>query len=247
MKNLPSTEHSGVITLVAGASRPAGTPEPRRTPVARRVRWELIVPPAVTLAVTLWGVTALPYWGDEADTVSAVSRSLPQLARLLGHVDAVHGLYYLLLWPVAAVVGTGPLALRLPSVLAMAAAALGIGAIGRRLVSPRAGLYAGLVFAVLPAVTQQAHDARPYAMVMAAAVFASLQLIRVAEDPRPARFAAYSLSLVLLGYLEVLALLIVAAHAVTLIAWGAGHTPPGQGGPSRRRNLVYRGRQLSSW
>ena len=72
-------------------------------------RW-LVAPPAVTLIVGLWGVTARPYWGDEIDTVSAVSRSLPQLARLLGHVDAVHGLYYLLLWPVAqvaAVAGRG--------------------------------------------------------------------------------------------------------------------------------------------
>ena len=67
----------------------------------------LAAPPAVTLAVGLWGVTARPYWGDEVDTVAAVSRSLPQLARLLGHVDAVHGLYYLLLWPVVRVGGTG--------------------------------------------------------------------------------------------------------------------------------------------
>ena len=84
----------------------------------------------------LWGIGARSYWGDEADTVSAVSRSLPQLARLLGHIDAVHGLYYLVLWPVARVGGTSELVTRLPSAVAMAAAAAGVTAIGRRLVSP---------------------------------------------------------------------------------------------------------------
>lgn len=71
----------------------------------------------------LWGIDGPSYWRDEADTVSAVSRSFPQLIRLLGHVDAVHGLYYLLLWPVARMAGTGEIATRLPSALAMAAAA----------------------------------------------------------------------------------------------------------------------------
>ncbi|HTT50185.1 MAG TPA: hypothetical protein VMH35_02115 [Streptosporangiaceae bacterium] len=42
----------------------------------------------------LCGLTAHPFWGDEADTISAASRPPPQLLRLPGHVDAVHGLYY---------------------------------------------------------------------------------------------------------------------------------------------------------
>jgi mannosyltransferase len=122
--------------------------------VARRLAdWTLITGPAVTLAVTLWGAGAPSYWGDEMDTVSAVSRTVPQVIRLLGHVDAVHGLYYLLLWPVARIAGTGQLATRFPSAVAMAAAAAGITGIGRRLSSRRAGLCAALIFAALPAVT----------------------------------------------------------------------------------------------
>ena len=87
----------------------------------------------VALVVMLWGVTAPAYWGDEAERWSPVSRSVPQLLRMLRHVDAVHGLYYLALWPTARVLGTGELAMRLPSALAMAAGALGIAAIARRL------------------------------------------------------------------------------------------------------------------
>jgi mannosyltransferase len=177
----------------------------------------LIAGPALTLVVMLWGITATPYWGDEADTVSALSRTLPQLIRLLGHTDAVHGFYYLLLWPLTRVAGTGELATRLPSALAMVAAATGITVIGRRLVSRQAGLYAGLLFAILPTVSQDGQQARPYAMVMAAAVLASYLLLRAAADPRPRWFIGYGFTIVLLGYLELFALLLVLAHAVTLI------------------------------
>src|SRR5262249_22802777 len=134
-----------------GTSHRADAPRPavrgRRARLRSRPPCPLCAGPAVTLAMMLWGLAAPAYWGDEADTVSAVSRSLPQLLRMLRHVDAVHGLYYLTLWPVARVLGTGELATRLPSALAMAAAALGIAAIARRLASPRAALWAGLLFA----------------------------------------------------------------------------------------------------
>jgi mannosyltransferase len=195
-----------------GAQAPSSGRSPRRLP-----GWALIASPAaITLVVTLWGAGGPSYCGDEMDTVSAVSRTVPQLFRLLGHIDAVHGFYYLLLWPVARLAGTGQLATRIPSAVSMAAAAAGVTAIGRRLSSPRAGLCAGLMFAALPMVTSQGHDARPYAAVTAAAVLASYLLLRAAHDPRPAVLAAYGLALVLTGYLQLFGLLLVPAHAVTL-------------------------------
>src|SRR6185312_6771645 len=200
-------------------SRPVpSVPDVRRS--ARRPDAALLAPPAVALAVMLWGLNGPSYWRDEADTVSAVARSFPQLIRMLGHVDAVHGLYYLLLWPVAQVAGTGAGATRLPSALAMAAAAFWVAAIARRLVSRRAALCAGLLFAALPEASMQGHNARPYAMVIAAATASSSLLLRVAEDPRWARVAGYGLSLVLLGYLHMFALLLVPAHAIALAGLG---------------------------
>jgi len=239
----------GLNRLTSVTEVPPGTAEAvwRRARRKRVSGWWLAAPPTVTLIAGLWGVTARPYWGDEIDTVSAVSRSLLQLARLPGHVDAVHGLYYLLLWPVARVAGTGELALRLPSVAAMAAAAFGVGVIGRTLRSARAGVCAGLVFAALPIVTQQAHDARPYALVTAAAVLASYLLLRAVADPRPARWACYGLSLALVGYLELLALLVVAAHAVTLAALSWQQSVPAwsRAGPGRAGGVP--GRRLAGW
>ena len=208
----------------AGPAAPAPPGVPGRRPAAWRPGrpaawrpdWVLLAGPALTLAVTAWGIGARSYWGDEADTVSAVSRSLPALGRLLGHVDAVHGLYYLVIWPVVQVAGTGEVATRLPSALAMAATAGGVAAIAGRLASRPAALCAGLAFAVLPTVSLQAHDARPYAMVTATATAASYLLLRVAADPRPRWLAGYALALALTGYLQLFALLLIPAHAVTL-------------------------------
>src|SRR5215469_16459309 len=201
-----------------GALAPAAQARgPAPLPARRRPDWTLAVPPAVTLAIMLWGVAAPSYWRDESATLSAAGRSIPQLLRMLGRVDAVHGFYYLLLWPVVHFAGTREFDTRLPSALAMAAAALGIAAIGRRLRSRRAGLYAGLVFAVMPLVTYQGHDARPYALETAVAVLATYLLLRAAENPAAARFAAYAISLVLLGYMHLFGLLIIPAHAFALI------------------------------
>jgi mannosyltransferase len=220
---------AGMAPPVAEVQAPADLAVPGGVPRRRRGRaawrrlpdWTLIAGPAVTLAMTVWGIGARSYWADEADTVSAVSRSVPQLIRLLGRVDAVHGLYYLLLWPVARVAGTGEFAMRFPSAVAMAAAAAGVTAIARRLAGRRAGLYAGLVFAVLPTVSLQGQDARPYAAVTAAAVLASYLLVRAAGDPRPRWLAGYGLSLMLVGYLQMFGLLLAAAHLVSLagLAW----------------------------
>ena len=66
----------------------------------------------------------------------------------------------------------------------MAVAAGFLAALGRRLVSTRAGLAAGLVFAVLPSVTWYAQNARSYALVTALATIASYLLVRaMAADP----------------------------------------------------------------
>ncbi len=216
-----------------GAARPAGQP------TAWRPDWMLLAGPAFTLAVTAWGIGTRSYWGDEADTVSAVSRSLPALGRLLRHVDAVHGLYYLLIWPVVQVAGTGEVVTRLPSAVAMAAAAGGVAAIAGRLVSRRAALWAGLVFAVLPTVSLQAHDARPYAMVTASATAASYLLLRVAADPRPRWLAGYAVALALTGYLQLFGLLLVPAHAVTLAWLARRRTGPASG--RRVPAAVFRG------
>jgi mannosyltransferase len=134
---------------------------------------------------------------------------------MLTSVDVVHGIYYLIMWPVARIAGTGELAMRLPSALAMSATAVLIVAIGRRVVSQSAGLAAGVVWAVLPVTSWYGQDARSYAMATTLACAASYLLLRVLAGEVKARW--YAVSLVALGAMNLFALLLLPAHGVTVL------------------------------
>ncbi|TKK90741.1 hypothetical protein FDA94_02950 [Herbidospora galbida] len=161
----------------------------------------------VALLVGLWNVWVPSFWRDESVSALAASRPIGELWDLLGHMDRVHQFYYYLLRPVAWI-STSEFALRLPSVLAMAGAAYGIVALGRQLASTRAGLLAGLVFAVLPMVTRYAQEVRSYAIVTALAVLATWLLVTPREKQYP-----YRLTILVLGLFHVYGLLLVVAHA----------------------------------
>jgi mannosyltransferase len=174
----------------------------------------------LTFVVTLWGITASSYWRDEAATLVAVQRPFGQLLRMLGNIDAVHGAYYVLMWVVVRLGGTGEIVTRLPSALAMAGAAAAVAAIGRRLVSTRAGLFAGLVFAVLPATSFYAQDARADAIAVGLAAGATYLLVRILHSGRRTRrwLIGYGACLTVLGLIDILGLLLIAAHAVAIAA-----------------------------
>ena len=174
--------------------------------------------PAVTLAMMLWRIQRPSYWRDEGATLAAVQRPFGELIRMLGNVDAVHGAYYMIIWAVVRFGGTGEFATRLPSALAMAVAAAGVAAIGRRLASPRAGLFAGLIFAVLPEISWYGQDARSYAMGSALATTASFLLVRVlgAGGSRRGWLAGYGLALTGLGLGNIFGLLLIPAHGLTV-------------------------------
>ena len=182
--------------------------------------WLMAIPPLATFVIMLWGIRGASYWRDEAATLSAAQRPFGNLLRTLGNIDAVHGAYYVLIWVMVRIGGTGELVTRLPSAVAMAVAAVAVTALGRRLISLRAGLASGLVFAVLPQVSLYGQDARPYAIVVALAAVASYLLVRVtgAEDARQRNrwLAWYAVCLAALGIVDIFGLLLVPAHAVTV-------------------------------
>jgi mannosyltransferase len=190
-----------------------------------------LVPPAAMLATTLWGIARPSYSRDEAATMSAVQRPFGAMVGMADHVDAVHGVYYVAVWPVVHVFGNGQVAARLPSALAMVVAALAVTGLGRRLVSARAGLAAGLVFAIMPQVSYYGQTARPYAMATALAAVASYLLVRAlqaaaAGDKLRGWLTGYAVCLAALGYMHLFGLLLVAAHAVPVarswLRWRAG-------------------------
>ncbi|MGA5807534.1 glycosyltransferase family 39 protein [Streptomyces cellulosae] len=112
--------------------------------------------------------------------------------------------------------GAGLLTLRLPSVLAMAAAASAVGLLGLRLAGPRVGLLAGLGFPLLPHVQKYAQEGRSYALVCALVAWATYALVGVVARPTRGRWALYGGTMLLASLLHEFAVLALVAHGVTL-------------------------------
>lgn len=156
-------------------------------------------------------------WGDEAVTCQLAHRDLSQIWLTAQHVDLVHALHYAVMHELFGLFGGGLLTLRLPSVLAMSAAASGVGLLGLRLAGPRAGLLAGLVFALLPQVQKYAQEGRSYALVCALVTWATYALVVSVPHRARWRWAVYGSTMLLACLLHEFAVLALAAHGVTLI------------------------------
>ncbi|WP_328746909.1 glycosyltransferase family 39 protein [Streptomyces sp. NBC_00285] len=206
-------------------ARPSATLRPSGPRLLTPSYAVLTGPAVLTVLLGLWGIRrAGTLWQDEAVTYDMAHRSLPDLWATLAHVDAVHGLYYLLMHGVFAVWDGGLVALRLPSVLAMAGAAAGVAALGRRLAGAPAGLAAGTVFALLPVVQRYAQEGRSYALVTAIVVAHTWTLVRACAEPDRRRWAWYAGVGALAAALHEFALLALVAHGVALLAARAPRT-----------------------
>ena len=220
--------------------------------------WVAAGPALLTLVVTLYRIGVPSFTRDEGATLLAVHRSFPQMIRMLGNVDVVHTEYYALIWMVSRLAGSGELAARAPSAVAMAVSAGVVTLLGQRLVSGRAGLAAGLLFAAFPSVSFYAEDAREYALVTALATIASYFLVRALQAATPPQppgpsprdegtgpqatggfqggrspgptpwLVGYAAAMALLGLGNILSLLLIAAHAVTVAVWHRCYRGPGQ-------------------
>jgi mannosyltransferase len=186
-----------------------------RRPIAGYLTWA--APVVVTAALGLFEIGVPQLWRDELASWSAASRTLPQLWGMVHNIDAVLFPYYLGLHLWMAVFGDSATAMRLPSVIAMAAAAGVVGLIGRRLAGNVAGLASGLVFALIPSVSRYAQEARPYAFATLFAAVATLMFLRAMERPSWFRWALYAIFLAAAGAANLIALTVCAGHLAILL------------------------------
>ncbi|MGW2703694.1 glycosyltransferase family 39 protein [Streptomyces sp. NPDC001340] len=176
-------------------------------------------PSLLTLGLTGHGLTAPLLSRDELVTWDVAKRDTSQILATLHNVDAVHGTYYLLMHMWVGLFRDSVIALRLPSVCAMAGAAAVTTLIGNRLFGRRAGILAGILFSLVPAVSRYGQEARSYALVILMVALATLLLLRALDNRRsPWRWAAYALALTSVGLLHLVALSVVPAHACVLAA-----------------------------
>ncbi|MEO6794994.1 MAG: glycosyltransferase family 39 protein [Mycobacterium sp.] len=163
------------------------------------------------------GASRPSLWFDEAATISAsTDRSLPELWRLLTHIDAVHGLYYLFMHGWFTIFPATEFWARLPSCLAVGAGAAGVVVVSGQFAGRQLSVCAGALYAALPRVTWAGVEARPYAFSAMAAVWLTVLCVAAARRNTAALWVGYGVAVVASTLLNIFTGLMVAVHAVVL-------------------------------
>jgi mannosyltransferase len=171
-----------------------------------------------------WQVGRPSPWRDEGATWALAGRPLGQLLAVTRHVDLVHLPYYLLAHPILRL-DDSVVSVRLLSVVATAVTAALLVAIGRRTGSLRVGVASGALFAVSPLASRYGQEARPYALAATATTLSTLALLAALDrraDGLRGGWPRYALSVVVVGLVNVFALLVLAAHLAYLLPRAAG-------------------------
>ncbi|MCW2685326.1 MAG: putative rane protein [Mycobacterium sp.] len=162
------------------------------------------------------------FWGDEAATISASTRSLPDLARLVSSVDAVHASYYLLMHGWFELAPPTESWSRVPGCLACGGAAAGVVVLTRLLADRPTALLAGVIFAVLPRTTWAATEARSFAFSALAAVWVTVVLVVAMRRNIASVWVLYSLLLCLSTVFFIFLALMIPVHCVVVLVHRAG-------------------------
>jgi len=135
------------------------------------------------------------FWYDEAFTpVHVLHPSLWATLRAVVHSENSPPLWYLLAWADSRLLGTGEIALRLPSALAGLATVPVAWAIGRELAGRRTALACAALVAVNPLLVWYSQEARVYALFVLTVSLAMLCFLRALHEPTRRRMALFALS-----------------------------------------------------
>ena len=178
-----------------------------------RVRPALIA--VVGLVVMLWNVGTPSLWQDEAATIAASNRPLPSLFRLLGNIDAVHGTYYFFIHFWGQVFGFSPLALRVPSAIAVAMSAYLVYRMAIHLeLGGQIATLASVVYLALPRTHMAASEARSNAFTATLAIALAITLIMALRRKDWLAWLPYGLVATLSLYLFMFSGLILIAFGI---------------------------------
>ncbi|MCW2651039.1 MAG: hypothetical protein JWR32_2015, partial [Mycobacterium sp.] len=176
-------------------------------------------------AVSLVGAGRPSFWYDEAATISAsYSRSLGQLWRMLSNVDAVNGLYYVLMHAWFQIFPPTEFWSRAPSGLAFGGAAAGVVVLGNQFSSRTVAVSSGVICGILPRATWAGIEARPYALSMWAAVWLTVLLVRASRRDQAWIWLSYGIALAISMLLDVYLVLVLLAHVAFICAFKRSRT-----------------------
>jgi 4-amino-4-deoxy-L-arabinose transferase-like glycosyltransferase len=169
---------------------------PRAAATARLPSWwPLLALTLLAAALRLATLDLQSFWFDEAFTpVHVLHSSLWATLRSVVHTENTPPLWYLVEWLDARVLGTGAVALRLPSALAGIATVPVAWAIGRELGTRRCAIACAALVAVNPLFVWYSQEARAYGLFVFTSALALLCFLRAEREPTPPRLAAFALA-----------------------------------------------------
>jgi hypothetical protein len=217
--------------------------------VATRRELRIILVLTILAAAILWiRPIRSSFWLDETGTAWIVKDGPGLALERSSEFTGGHAAYYVLAAVTAQTLGRSEWALRVPSLVFMALAALTLHALASRLFGSMAAAFAVLLFVTSETVAFEACNARPYALVTFLALLSTLLLVIWCDKPSLFRGAAYAVLAALVLYvhdlfgtvyvvhilyafrrhrrerrIQLLALLLLMAGVILLLLPRAGH------------------------
>jgi hypothetical protein len=181
------TRTPAVSPARAGGEAPAASRLPAWWPLA-----------ALTLAAAVLRLSTLDlqsFWYDEAFTpVHVLHPSLWATLRSVVHTENTPPLWYVIAWADSRILGTGEIALRLPSALAGIALVPVAWAIGVELSGRRAAIVCAALVTANPLFVWYSQEARAYGLFVLMGALAMLCFLRALSRPSPRRMALFASS-----------------------------------------------------
>ena len=203
---------------MSAVARPAA---PRAAAAARGLPpwWPLAALTLLAAALRLSTLDLQSFWYDEAFTpVHVLHPGLAATLRAVSRTENSPPLWYLLEWLDYRILGSGEIALRLPSALAGIATVPVAWAIGELVAGRRAAIAAAGLVAVNPLFVWYSQEARAYGLFVLTGALAILCFLRLRERPSGRRAAAFALAGVLALATHYFAVFLLAAMALWLLA-----------------------------
>jgi mannosyltransferase len=171
---------------------------------------------AVAFVAGLIRLTGPAFTPDESVTVQTAKGSIGDIWHAARTTEAPHFVYYLLMKPWIALVGSSEWLIRFPSTVFGALTALVLTALGIRLVGVRAGVAAGLALATSYYVVHWWQWARAYSLALLFATFATYAFVRAMEERSSRWTAIWVVTAVAACWINLFSISILAAHAIAL-------------------------------
>ena len=179
--------------------------------VKHRRLWAMAVPAAVTLALGGVFLGRASLWTDEIATWISSIQPVSNLVANSSHIDVVFLPYYLFmhLW---LTVSWSAWWMRLPSLLAGAAAVAALVVLAERWLPPLWSMLAGLLLALNPLFALWTIEARPYTAATLFAVLSTGSLVAAIERGSIASWVRYGLASLCLLLIHLIAVLVLVAQ-----------------------------------